>query len=88
MKIPASQRDEASGRAGRQREYTPRAGEFKIDVSEMKVGDSPSEPPSGNGHSRGESPTLRRLPLRRWLAPVKPRADLRIEVDIDPHSFL
>jgi primosomal protein N' (replication factor Y) len=26
--------------------------------------------------------------LRRWLAPVKPRADLRIEIDIDPHSFL
>jgi primosomal protein N' (replication factor Y) len=26
--------------------------------------------------------------LRHWLAPIKLRADLRIEIDIDPHSFL
>ena len=26
--------------------------------------------------------------LRRWLTPIKLSADLRIEIDIDPHSFL
>jgi primosomal protein N' (replication factor Y) len=26
--------------------------------------------------------------LRRWLAPVKPRAGVRLQIDIDPYSFL